>query len=144
MAEFKQKLSPLLRVFVYGTLKPDEANYQRYCAGKVVDATRAIALGELFALPMGFPAMTPGNSHVHGYLLSFANLEILMDLDDLEDYQPARLESANLYYRQQIEIYEMFDQQRSLGLAWVYLMSKELVDQLGGVVQPDGWWSRCV
>ncbi len=133
-----------VRVFVYGTLKPGEANYQKYCAGKVVDSTKALALGELFALPMGFPAMTPGKSPVHGYLLSFANSEILIDLDDLEDYQPARPDSANLYYRQQIEVYEIYDQQRSLCLAWVYLMSKELVDQLGGVIQTDGWWSQCV
>jgi gamma-glutamylcyclotransferase (GGCT)/AIG2-like uncharacterized protein YtfP len=27
-----------MKVFVYGTLKPGECNYQRYCEGKVVDA----------------------------------------------------------------------------------------------------------
>ncbi len=35
------KFSEELRVFVYGTLKPGEANYQKYCAGKVVEAKRA-------------------------------------------------------------------------------------------------------
>jgi len=28
-----------IRVFVYGTLKPGEVNYQRYCEGKVIAAT---------------------------------------------------------------------------------------------------------
>ena len=78
MAEFPEKFSPWLRVFVYGTLKPDEANYQKYCAGKVLNTTSAIALGELFALPMGFPAMTLGDRPVYGYLLSFSELPTLM------------------------------------------------------------------
>ena len=39
-----------MKVFVYGTLKPGECNYLRYCEGKVVDACPAIARGELFAL----------------------------------------------------------------------------------------------
>ena len=57
-----------LRVFVYGTLKPGEANYQRYCAGKLVNAQRAMVLGKLFALPAGYPAMTLGDIPVQGYL----------------------------------------------------------------------------
>ncbi|TAH29142.1 MAG: gamma-glutamylcyclotransferase, partial [Oscillatoriales cyanobacterium] len=32
-----------MKVFVYGTLKPGECNYLRYCEGKVVDALPAIA-----------------------------------------------------------------------------------------------------
>ncbi len=141
MAEVQEKFSPLLRVFVYGTLKPGEANYQKYCAGKVLDATPAITLGELFALPMGFPAMTLGDRPVYGYLLSFTNPEILMALDELEDYQPARDASENLYYRQMIEIYDL--EERSLGCAWVYLMTKESICQLEGVVLTDGCWNRC-
>jgi gamma-glutamylcyclotransferase (GGCT)/AIG2-like uncharacterized protein YtfP len=60
-------------VFVYGTLKPGENNYQIYCAGKVLAEQRAIAFGRLFSLPAGYPAMTPGDCPVHGFLLSFAN-----------------------------------------------------------------------
>lgn len=42
----------LVKVFVYGTLKPGESNYQRYCdRSSVVESQRAIALGQLFALP---------------------------------------------------------------------------------------------
>ena len=53
MVESNIKLSDLVRVFVYGTLKPGEANYKRYCAGKVVDVKTAFVQGKLFALPMG-------------------------------------------------------------------------------------------
>ncbi|MDF5723411.1 MAG: gamma-glutamylcyclotransferase [Rhizonema sp. PD37] len=132
--------SPLcLRVFVYGTLKPGEANYQRYCAGKVIYSKKAFTLGKLFALPMGYPAMIPGDSEVHGYLLSFTDKTVLSALDELEDYQPAKAASENLYNRQCVEIYDL--QSGSLGLGWVYLMTSEAVYQLGGVLLPDGWWS---
>ncbi|MBD2335384.1 gamma-glutamylcyclotransferase [Calothrix sp. FACHB-156] len=141
MTELKIKFSEIFRVFVYGTLKPGEVNYKRYCAGKVVDVKRAIAPGKLFALQMGYPAMTLEDSQVQGYLLSFADLKILSQLDELEDYQPQRQISENLYNRQEIEIFNL--QGLSLGLAWVYFMSPDRVQQLGGMLQTDGWWTGC-
>jgi gamma-glutamylcyclotransferase (GGCT)/AIG2-like uncharacterized protein YtfP len=131
----------VVKLFVYGTLKPGEVNYQKYCAGQVIAAKRAMVLGKLFALPMGYPAMTSGDEQVQGYLLDFAKSEILTALDDLEDYQPSRPESENLYNRQSMEVYE--PKGVSLGRAWVYLMSGERVSQLGGVPQVDGWWTGC-
>lgn len=129
----------MVKVFVYGTLKPGEENYQRYCADKVVNTTKAIAQGKLFALPMSYPAMIPGNSPVHGYLLSFTNLDVLKVLDELEDYHPTRAASENLYNRTQIKTHH--PQGNSLGWAWVYIMTEKLVVQLGGVHLPDGLWS---
>lgn len=129
----------MLRVFVYGTLKPGEANYQWYCAGKVVDATKAIAKGKLFDLPAGYPAMTLGDTPVQGYLLSFSNPEVLKELDRLEGYCPQRIASQNLYNRHQIETYDL--QGQILGMPWVYLMTIEKIEQLKGVHLPNGWWS---
>jgi len=133
-------------VFVYGTLKPEEANYVKYCAGKTIAMQRAIAFGELFALPMGYPAMTISDRsihhqihhQIHGYLLSFKDEIILESLDELEDYQSDRLSSENLYDRQQIEIFDLTE--KSLGLAWVYIMTTEQAIKFGGIVEPDGHW----
>ncbi len=141
MAELKAKISDRVQVFVYGTLKPGEANYQEYCAGKVVAAQRATTLGKLFALPIGYPAMTNGQELIHGYLLSFAHPGILAALDELEDYDPTRPISENLYHRQQMEVYNLLG--LSLDWAWVYLMHPQRVNQLGGIHLPDGWWSGC-
>ncbi|MBV6625513.1 MAG: gamma-glutamylcyclotransferase [Rivularia sp. (in: Bacteria)] len=134
-----QKSSCSLRVFVYGTLKPGEANYELYCSHKVVDAQKAWVRGELYALPQGYPAMTQGDNVVHGYLLSFANPEILSSLDELEDYSPQRLHSENLYNRIQVEIFDL--ENNSLGEAWVYLMDFAKVRQLKGTPQTNGLWS---
>lgn len=128
-----------MRVFVYGTLKPGETNYQRYCTGKVLEAKRAIAIGQLFALPLGYPAMTLGESPVQGFLLSFPDSTVLRYLDWLEDYKPHRPAVENEYIRQQIETYSLAF--ASLGLAWVYLMSPERVRSYRGILLPNGWWS---
>ena len=134
-----QKNSGLLRVFVYGTLKPGEANYEYYCNNKVLDLKKAYVRGELYALPQGYPAAIQGNNFVYGYLVSFSTSEVLSHLDRLEDYHPQRPISENLYNRKQVEIYDLNN--NSLGLAWVYFMSLAMVHTLKGTPQTDGWWS---
>jgi gamma-glutamylcyclotransferase (GGCT)/AIG2-like uncharacterized protein YtfP len=102
---------------------------------------RAIALGQLFALPFGYPAMTPGKSLVQGFVLSFADSAILRHLDWLEDYHPHRPAAQNEYNRQLIETYNSAF--ASLGTAWVYLMAPEQVLSCNGILIPNGWWSGC-
>lgn len=138
MDELTYNSDSLLKIFVYGTLKPGEVNYQRYCAAKVVEVKRAIAFGQLFSLPFGYPAMTLGDSPVHGFLLSFSDLKILRQLDWLEDYNPQRPISENEYYRQQINTYDTGF--RLLERAWAYLMIPQQVHIYGGVFLADGWW----
>ena len=128
-------------IFVYGTLKPGESNYQRYCAGTVLEAKRAKALGQLFALPFGYPAMTLGTSRVQGFLLSFPDATILDNLDWLEGYEPHKPAEQNEYNRQLVETY---DSVASLGWAWVYLMTPEQVHSHNGILIPHGWWSGCM
>ncbi|MBW4621273.1 MAG: gamma-glutamylcyclotransferase [Cyanosarcina radialis HA8281-LM2] len=140
LESFKSSNAGRAIVFVYGTLKPGEANYQIYCAGKVLAERRAIAFGRLFSLPAGYPAMTSGNCPVHGFLLSFADIAILDDLDRLEDYQRERPCHENEYDRQLIPTFS--PDGRSLGLAWVYLMNLDRVSDRGGVLLADGWWEK--
>lgn len=130
----------LLRVFVYGTLKPGEENYPRYCQDYVVEAVAAIAIGTLYDLPMGYPAMTMGTSPVYGYLLTFDDFSVLDELDWLEDYDATRPPDANEYSRDEIEVFR--PDRRSLGLAWVYRMSTAQAVQLGGTVLANGNWQR--
>ncbi|BAZ18160.1 hypothetical protein NIES4071_100430 [Calothrix sp. NIES-4071] len=137
----------MIKVFVYGTLKPGEENYIKYCADRVIDSQPAFAMGKLYALPQGYPAMTQGSSPVWGYMLSFADSEILAELDELEDYHPSRHSSENLYNRQYINIFSQDHTKTSpgrpqrIGQVWAYLMEESLVHQLGGAIQDDGLWS---
>ena len=135
--EVRKKLS-VIKIFVYDTLKPGESNYKRYCTGQVVAEKRAIAYGQLFALPVGYPAMILGNSPVQGFLLEFTNPAILEILDQLEDYDPNRPATQNLYNRQEIAVFT--PDKKPLGTAWIYLMTVEQVHRLRGVLLPSGCW----
>jgi gamma-glutamylcyclotransferase (GGCT)/AIG2-like uncharacterized protein YtfP len=153
----------LLKVFVYGTLKPGQASYQAYCLDKVIDARAAIARGQLFSLPAGYPAMTLGEGQVHGFVLLFKDHATLSQLDDYEDYQVGRSPQHNLYERRLIETFaptgqfsygdtprfaaggrherRSFSTGKSLGSAWAYLMSLEKVHHLKGTLLPEGQWN---
>lgn len=126
-----------LRVFVYGTLKPGEANF-RYCEGRV-KFEAAIARGILYDLPMGYPAMTHGEEWVKGYLLTFSDRTLLQELDDLEDYDPHRPPEQNEYLREWIEVYRPDEQ--PLGDAWCYRMTKTQAVAFGGIHVGSGWWT---
>jgi gamma-glutamylcyclotransferase (GGCT)/AIG2-like uncharacterized protein YtfP len=131
----------MLRVFVYGTLKPGYANFQRYCAPHCPTLQSGYTFGKLYHLPRcGYPALISGRDRVWGYLLSFAEDEVLRDLDALEDYQPDRAPEQNEYERQRVPVYDPL--QRSLGLAWGYLMRYQRVQAHGGEYLPGGCWGE--
>lgn len=126
-------------VFVYGTLKPGEINYPFYCEAKVVSQLAVYTRGELYALPVGYPAMTLGSHNVYGFCLEFNDSSILHDLDRLEDYEEHRSANLNEYYRALVPIYCLGD--RLIGRAWAYYMNPERVVWRGGVKVTSGCWS---
>ena len=131
----------IAKVFVYGTLKPRESNYQIYCQGKTIAEIAAYTRGQLYHLAPGYPGMTVGNNRVEGYLLSFSDREILADLDYLENYSENRSAQLNDYYRQQVPVYSLSNE--SLGTAWCYLMSLEKVTLYQGkLLSSNSWHSR--
>jgi gamma-glutamylcyclotransferase (GGCT)/AIG2-like uncharacterized protein YtfP len=131
--------SSTLDVFVYGTLKPGEANFSAYCEGKVIAQTPCYAWGELYALPVGYPAMTEGKNKVQGMLLSFGDRQILESLDELEGYQSQRVGDVNEYYRAFIAVYSLGD--RLLRHGWLYYMTLAKVKQYRGIKLTSGIWT---
>jgi gamma-glutamylcyclotransferase (GGCT)/AIG2-like uncharacterized protein YtfP len=135
------------QLFVYGTLKPGYRPYQHFCAATVITVQAAIVQGQLYHLPLGYPALTlAGSQPVYGYALTFANDEILARLDDYEQHDPRQLaqylpESALAscnYVRQWVDLLDF--QQLPLGQAWAYVMTVEQVDRLQGQLLPTGIW----
>lgn len=129
----------ICKIFVYGTLKPGEANYPIYCKATVVSQLAVYTYGELYALSVGYPAMTLGNQKVYGCCLNFPDSSILNDLDRLEDYQESRSPDLNEYYRVLTPIYSLGD--RLLGRAWAYFMNTERVVRYRGKKVTSGCWS---
>jgi gamma-glutamylcyclotransferase (GGCT)/AIG2-like uncharacterized protein YtfP len=126
-------------VFVYGTLKPGAANFDRYCGTEVASIYRAYIYGELYDLPsLGYPGAIHGTSQVQGFVLRFPNSKVLARLDVLEDYEPHRDPAANDYNRETVVAYtadRVADPE-----VWAYFMNPDLVRRGGGIRIADGWW----
>ncbi len=129
----------LIQVFVYGTLKPGERNYQYYCGEKTVAEVPAYTHGQLYHFPAGYPGMTKGKSKVKGWLLSFNNEKILASLDSLEDYQESRPPEFNEYNRLIIPTYSLSG--NLLGQAWCYVVSLAKISEKKGILILDEQWN---
>jgi len=129
-----------MKVFVYGTLKPGERNHPHYCQGKVQGSCMAFTWGQLYELSLGYPGMAVGNNKVRGVLLTFKDESILSELDELEDYSPARSPQQNQYERRKIPVYDLNEDY--LGEAWGYLMTLEKVKKYRGKLIETGWWTE--
>lgn len=128
----------MLKIFVYGTLKPGESNYRYYCDGKVIDTQFAYTLGCLYNLPFGYPAMTPGEQKVQGFLLTFTDKNHLESLDSLEGCVAGRPIDDFSYYRELVKIYN--PQGVYLAEAWAYFMTTAQVKMCGGQWEASGIW----
>ena len=132
-----------LKIFVYGTLKPKELNFQRLCQPYVSDCYPATTQGQLYALPEGYPAMvlptleTPTSS-VKGYVLLFEQAGILQALDELEGYDPCGEGCLNEYDRCQVRVVDATTQRSDS--AWAYVMTLRKIQQRGGLLVSDGCW----
>lgn len=130
----------MLTVFVYGTLKPGEAAHRRFCEPYLVTARPAWVQGHLFHLPQGYPALTEGDRWVAGALLQFHDARAIAQIDAFEDYFPDLPEADNLYVRRSRPVFSA--ERELLGAAWVYLMERQRVTELGGIAIPEGVWSQ--
>jgi gamma-glutamylcyclotransferase (GGCT)/AIG2-like uncharacterized protein YtfP len=128
-----------LHVFVYGTLKPGEANFDRYCASRIIAIEPAYINGDLYELPQeGYPAISNGDGKVYGFILAFDDPNMLTELDELEEYYPHQPLAENIYSRQLVAAYTSEDNDSIP--AWVYLMTIDRIQQFGGIHLPNGWW----
>ena len=120
------------RVFVYGTLKPELRNY--HVAQKAGLEHFEEAYVEGFSVydvqPEDYPALVPGPGRVHGYVLSFADIEVaLTHLDELESVYI----KPPLYSRRSTHILP-------LGIeAWIYVYEQTLA-RPGVRLEPSGVW----
>lgn len=130
----------MLSIFVYGTLKPQEAAYPHYCQPHVERVQAACMRGDLFHLPQGYPAMTAGDRWITGALLGFRQAAAIAAIDQFEDYDPQRPTTENLYQRRLRPVFSPTHQ--PLGEAWVYLMSMSQVQALGGISVASGVWTQ--
>ncbi|WP_298616140.1 gamma-glutamylcyclotransferase [uncultured Thermosynechococcus sp.] len=132
----------LLRLFVYGTLKPGYQPHDTLCRPWLSEHQPALVRGRLYHLPMGYPALTAEEGWVRGELLIFDDPppNVLARLDAFEGYNPQLPPHLNPYTRQEVPVYDL--NYHPLGTAGAYLMRIEDVRQLKGEWLPEGVWNR--
>jgi gamma-glutamylcyclotransferase (GGCT)/AIG2-like uncharacterized protein YtfP len=132
-----------LPFFVYGTLRPGEANHGPTLRGRAASHTPAVLLGALLYDGPGYPyVVSAPEGEVHGELLHpFPELyeAVLADLDRLEEYVPGA--AGNLYERVAREV------RGPAGpavLAWVYVAGEAIERALraSGRRITSGDWKR--
>jgi gamma-glutamylcyclotransferase (GGCT)/AIG2-like uncharacterized protein YtfP len=142
-------------IFVYGTLQPGQLAYAEFCRNYEHFAMPAIVYGQLYDLPLGYPALVPGGEQpVYGTCLQFADPAILAVLDDYEQHDRAVLQATYpqidadwamtglAYGRQQLPILtptETLDLE-PIAQAWVYTMTLAQITQLQGKPCTAGRW----
>jgi len=111
-------------LFVYGTLKRGEPNFERYVSDALT-VVRAEITGRLYHLPQGYPGLVlEGDEMIQGEAMTFADLPAkLRAVDPLETCDPARPE-ASLYRRAVYTIFLLPD--RRPVPAWVYVYARPL------------------
>ena len=124
-------------VFVYGTLQPGQVNYQR-CAEYVVHSVAATISAKLFNLSCGYPAITHGSDKVSGWVLTFTDISALSNLDQLEGFDASGRSGDNLYDRQVVTASTKSGEALQ---AYVYVMTPEKVESIGGQHIPAGIWT---
>ena len=133
-------------VFVYGTLRPGQGNYQRLLAGRTVRESPALANG-LALYGRGFPYAVPqSGARTVGNLITIRPhlyREVLTDLDQLEGYQPNR-RAGNHYIRSARSVIATISTSNSgtweaFHTAWIYLARPDIDTTGMPRIADDDW-----
>ncbi|MFV0379794.1 MAG: gamma-glutamylcyclotransferase [Anaerorhabdus sp.] len=83
-----------MKIFVYGTLRKNQKNYNKFLKGLVISTMDTYIIGKLYSLKnKDYPALISGNRFIKGELLEINdNPELLNTLSKLEGF----IESGNI------------------------------------------------
>ncbi|MFG2457839.1 gamma-glutamylcyclotransferase family protein [Streptomyces sp. NPDC048523] len=133
-----------LPFFVYGTLRPGEANHDLFLRGRISSDEPGRLTGALLYDGPGYPYAVEGaGGEVMGELVTprtDAYAELLAILDELEEYTPG--DPRNLYERVAREVTRTADGRAVR--AWVYVAAPPVAARLrtrGRLIESGDWLS---
>ncbi|MET8824747.1 gamma-glutamylcyclotransferase family protein [Streptomyces sp. NPDC004610] len=136
---------PPLPFFVYGTLRPGEANHHAFLSGRTRAEHPARLPGAVLYDGPGYPYAVPApGGVVHGELITArpdTYAELLRTLDELEEYVPG--DPRSLYERVTREVVQ--DPDGTPVHAWVYLAAPRIAAGLrthGTLIETGDWRTR--
>jgi gamma-glutamylcyclotransferase (GGCT)/AIG2-like uncharacterized protein YtfP len=134
-----------LPIFVYGTLRPGQENYDRFVLGKTAREVPAVLPAHAMFVLGGYPCITEdaGLGDVIGdvlYLLPELFPKVLAALDQLEGYVPGDPSSPYLRVRCSVRTGDGGEPPHA-SLAWVYVAGEPaLLRRPACVPVPGGNW----
>jgi len=131
-----------LKVFVYGTLMPGGFYWDRYCEGRVERWWKARIRGEIYHLPLGYPAARLGGPHwIYGVVLVLRDRRALEGIDELEGFSPKNPDDPSReYLRKRVEA--LGEGGEPPQQVWAYEMDLAKINGLGGVRIESGLWEE--
>ncbi|MGW1914921.1 gamma-glutamylcyclotransferase family protein [Streptomyces sp. NPDC002076] len=134
-----------LPFFVYGTLRPGEANHDLFLRGRTASEEPARLRDAALYDGPGYPyAVDRPGGEIRGELITArpeSYTELLAALDRLEEYTPG--DPCNLYERAARNVTRTTD--NTTTLAWVYLAAPPVAARLraeGKPIEDGDWLSR--
>ncbi|MFF7639020.1 gamma-glutamylcyclotransferase [Streptomyces canus] len=131
-----------LPFFVYGTLRPGEANHDLFLRGRIRSEEPGRLVGALLYGGPGYPYAVEGaGGTVAGELVTpraDAYAELLAALDELEEYRPG--DPRNLYERVARQVIRTAD--GTPVRAWVYVAAPPVAARLrarGRLIESGDW-----
>ncbi len=126
-----------LPIFVYGTLRTGEYNWQRYLKGRTEREQPALAPQHVL-YANEYPYVVDGAAVVVGDLITLAPelyAEVLVDIDGLEEFDPA---SGTGWY---LRVARVVLVERQPTLAWIYHAGPSVLAKSAGDTHvPSGDW----
>ncbi len=130
-----------VKLFVYGTLMKDFANFNKYLLNSTVDIKRAYVYGKLYHLiNKQCPALIEGTDKVFGEIITILDDElntVVNSVDYMEKYFKG--DRTNIVYtREETKVFYENGEKEVLG-AYI-LRDRSLLSKNNSIYIPDGDW----
>ncbi|MHB9093957.1 MAG: gamma-glutamylcyclotransferase family protein [Eubacteriales bacterium] len=132
----------LNNLFVYGTLLPGMANYNRFIDAHKPKVYEARAQGTMYFLPEdGYPVVLEGDGEVKGTMFETRNLTVILpEIDEIEKYTGVESQSHLIREIKDVELVETGEKVKAHMFLWPPSKAQWLKEN--AQVIPDGDWAR--
>jgi len=132
------------KVFVYGSLRENFFNYDKYLKNKVLPASLGEVKGKLFHLShKGYPALLDGEDTIIGEIMELKDFyEDIVSLDQMEGFLPFEDISSNEYIRTTIHVKNLETKAIENCYVYKYVDGNDKSFNSHAIYIPHGDWKK--
>lgn len=132
----------LNNLFVYGTLLPGMANYDRFIEAHKPKVSKATAKGLMYYLPEdGYPVVLEGDGEIKGVMFETQDMSVVLpEIDEIEKYTGVESQSHLIREIKDVKLVETGETIKAHMFLWPPSKAEWL--KKNGQVIPDGDWAN--